>query len=195
MMQYIASVPQRYEKRWDCPNMVKKTQIIKNFYDDDVKKKLNGWTYYNYQDSYKFRPAHNNPPNTSYTTRWTKGDIGFPQEAFDLRQKIIDVLNLKNYSLRYGAGIINTVSFPGCQKWSHIDKSDVEDHIIYHCNIISKKATGGETVIEGVEYDVQENDLICYAVSELTHEVNLIKDTMRIAWIFGFYIPRVELEV
>lgn len=175
--------------------MLKRVQIIKNFYDNDIKKKLNAWTYHNYQDRYKFRPTHNNPPNTSYTTRWTEGGIDFPKEAYDLRQKIIDELNLKNYSFRYVEGIINTVCFPGCQVWAHVDKSEVEDHIIYHCNIVPKKATGGETVIEGVEYDVQENDIICYSVSESTHQVNLIQDTMRIAWMFSFYIPRTELEV
>jgi len=175
--------------------MVKRVQVIKNFYDDEVKNKLNLWTYRNYKNNFKFRPTHNNPPNTSYTTRWTESNLDFPEEAFNLRQQIIDVLNLTNYSFRYEHGIINTVCFPGCQVWEHLDKAKIKDHIIYHCNIIPKKATGGETVIEGIEYDIQENDLLCYAVSECLHKVNLIEDTMRFAWMFSFYIPRIELEV
>jgi hypothetical protein len=174
--------------------MLKPVQVIKNFYDDDVKRKLNNWTLMNYGDKLKFTNANNNPPGTSYTTRWTEDDIGFPKEAYDLRDKVIDTLELKNYVYRYGQGIINTVNYPGCVVWEHKDLDLLDDqHIIYHCNIVTKKPKGGETVIEGEVYDLAENDLLCYAVSELSHKVNLVEgDRLRMMWIFGFHIHRSE---
>lgn len=173
--------------------MLKKIQVIKNFYDDEIKRKLNNWTLINYKNDYKFRHAHNNPPGTSFTTRWTEKGVDFPQEAFDLRQKIIQVLEFKEYSFRYTHGIINTVNYPGCEVYEHIDQADKENHVIYHCNIVTKKSTGGETVIDGVEYDLQENDLLCYAVSDFRHKVNLIRGPkLRMMWIFGFNIPEIE---
>lgn len=173
--------------------MLKKVQVINNFYDDDTKRKLNNWTLLNYNDRSTFTDANNNPPGTSYTTRWTKKDIGFPKEAYDLRQKVVETLRFKDYRYRYENGIINTVNYPGCVVYEHKDIEDLKDYIIYHCNIVTKKPAGGETVIEGVEYDLLENDLLCYAVSELSHKVNLITgNKLRMMWIFGFLVHKSE---
>lgn len=166
--------------------------LVKNFYDDYTKKELNKWTLLNYGDSKIFQDAHNNPPGTSYTTRYTE-NIKFPDVAYKLQEKIIKTLNFTEYKLRYGHGIINTVNYPGCIVWEHKDSLVLDNYVIYHCNIVTKKPVGGETVIEGIEYDLEENDLICYAVDRLSHKVNLITGTkLRIMWIFGFHIPETE---
>lgn len=176
--------------------MISKIQYIENFYDDQIKKELNSWTLINYKNSNIFTEANNNPPGTSLTTRWTNEKISFPPAAYHLQQKIIESLNLKNYKLRYDSGIINTVNYPGCEVWEHIDNATITDHMIYHCNIVTKKPIGGETVIEDVPYDLKENDLLCYAVSELRHKVNLVKgDSLRVMWTFGFHIPKIEFDL
>ncbi len=79
--------------------------------------------------------------------------------------------------------------------WEHKDSATIPDHVIYHCNIVTKKPKGGVTIINGHEYDIDENDLLCYAVSELTHSVSLVEDNLRIMWIFGFHLPRAFINL
>lgn len=170
--------------------MLEPILYVKNFYDDAIKKELNNWTLFNYQNDNIFTEGNNNPPGTAYTTRWTVDDINFPNAAYHLRNKIIEYLNLQNYKLRYDHGIINSVNYPGCIIFEHKDNATIDDHIIYHCNIVTRKPKGGVTIINGQEYDVDENDLLCYAVSELSHSVSLVEDNLRIMWIFGFHLPK-----
>jgi hypothetical protein len=174
--------------------MIPPILYIKNFYDDDVKKELNNWTLFNYQNDQIFTDCNNNPPGTAFTTRWTETKIDFPKSAYRLQEKIIQHLNLSDYKLRYDAGIINSVCYPGCIIFEHTDSATIDDHIIYHCNIVTKKPKGGVTCINGQMYDIDENDLLCYAVSELSHSVSLVEDSLRIMWIFGFHLPRGQLQ-
>jgi len=163
---------------------------IKNFYDDDIKKQLNNWSIVNYKDPDLFIEGGNNPYGTMFTTRWSEKEIKFPDAAYELRERFVKVLNLKDFKYRYGIGISNYVCFPGCEIFEHTDDKIIPGYITYHCNIVTKKPQGGETVIEGKTYDIDENDVLCYAVSKLSHKVNLVTGTrLRIMWSFAYHIP------
>lgn len=171
--------------------MIKEILLLKNFYDNITKKELNNWTLSNYSNSDIFGDSNNNPPKTSYTTRHLNKNFIWPTAAIKLQKKLINYLNLSDYRLRFDHGIVNTVNYPGCLVYSHKDTGDkIPGYVTYHCNCVTKKPLGGETVIEGVTYDLEENDVLCYAVSELEHMVNTIQgQKLRILWSFCFYIP------
>lgn len=177
--------------------MLKPINHIKNFYDESTRRELNNWTLINYKNKNIFTDSNHNPPGTSYTTRWTESQIEFPKAAYSLQQKIIDHLNFKDYKLRYGQGIINTVNYPGCIVWEHKDGGGIiADYITYHCNIVSKKPKdGGITDIEGKLYNIDHGDLLCYAVSELNHSVTMVKDSIRMMWVFAFHVHESEIEL
>ena len=163
---------------------------IPNFYDNNTKKLLNNWTKVNSINENYFEESGNNPFSTSYTTRFKK-NVVFPDVAYNLQQKIIDYFKWSDYKLRYGHGIINTICYPRCEVFEHIDGKIIEGYTTYHCNIVTcAPESGGNTIIEGKVYKIAENDLLCYAVSRLKHSVNLITGSrLRIVWIFGFHLP------
>jgi len=171
--------------------MISKIVYLKDFYNDTTKKELNHWTLKNYHNQEIFGDTNNNPPRTSFTTRHLNNNVNWPNAALNLQKDLINFLNLKDFVLRFGHGLVNSVCYEGCIIWSHKDSGGIlPGYITYHCNCVTKKPIGGETVIEGQTYDIAENDVLCYAVSELEHSVKLVQGSnLRILWSFCFHIP------
>jgi hypothetical protein len=167
--------------------------IIRNFITDEMKLELNNWCLENYKNTKIFKDADMGKKDTRLTTRYTTDDtLIFPNVAYDIRNKIIKELNItKSFIPNFKDGIVCGIGFDSGDIFPHKDPVWFPHTYTLHCNIISQKPkSGGITFIKGLEYETNENDLLCYPVSELPHSVNEIHgDIPRILWVFGFSIP------
>jgi hypothetical protein len=131
--------------------------------------------------------------DTRFTTRYYKdcNKLSFPVEALDLRVKIADFLNIKNYNdPPYCNGIVCGIGYSGGDIYEHIDPAYYDGTYTLHCNAITQAAEdGGITVIDGVFYPTKPKDILVYPVSKVMHKVTAIKGyTPRILWVFGYCI-------
>jgi hypothetical protein len=168
--------------------------IIKNFASEDEIEQLNLWTINNYKKHF-FLDANMGIPGTRLSTRYFNdcSQLNFPKETFSIKQRIINVLDLKNFKMPgFCHGIVNGIGFNDGDIYEHTDPVWHENTYTLHCNIISQKPeVGGVTYIEGEKYETDPRDLLVYPVSEKKHNVDTIRgETPRILWVFGFCIER-----
>lgn len=168
--------------------------IIKNFITEIERDELNKWCLDNYKNSKLFTDPNMGKKGTRLTTRFTpKNSFTFPDVAHKVRSKIIEHLGIENSLIPpYKDGIACGIGFDSGDILEHKDPVWYPGTYTLHCNIISQKPTsGGITIINGIEYETNETDLLCYPVSELPHSVNEIQGNIeRILWVFGFAVPR-----
>jgi len=177
-------------------------RILKNFLSNDEIKSLNNWCLNNYTENF-FNGTTMDPryPRSRLTTRsngYNTKNINYPKESYQIQKKLLNALDIKNplYPPPFCNGIVNGIGFEPGSIFCHIDPIYFKDTFTLHCNFITQKsADGGVTIIEGVPYDVDESDCLCYVVSNLKHEVlPIIGTTPRILWCFGFCITQNELK-
>jgi len=167
--------------------------IIKDFVKDELDA-LNSWCLFNYQSSF-FKDPKMGAPGTRLTTRlsYPEDGLSFPKEAYEVKKKIIDFLDIKNYKTPgFYDGIVCGIGFSGGSIYSHKDPVWHENTYTFHCNILSKKPLGGgETYVNNKEMFVNQGDLLCFDVSNNEHMVTeIVGDEPRILWVFGFSIPK-----
>ena len=175
-------------------------RIIKNFIKKSDLDILNNWTLSNYKSSF-FNDANMGIPHTRLTTRYynQENDFTYPKLAYDIKNKIIKKLDINDKYLPPSIGkdsIVNGIGFESGNIYNHIDPIWFPNTYTIHCNIISQKCLkGGVTVIEYIEYDINEGDLLIYNVSHLIHRVTTIEGKKpRILWVFGFSIDFKALQ-
>lgn len=181
-------------------------KIIKNFISDEERQALNFWTLSNYPEDY-FSDAcmDDEYRGTRYTTRGNNNEdikerisIHYPRESYDVQNKIIEKLNLRGskYPNSFYNGIVNGIGFENGNIFEHIDPVYFPGTNTLHCNIVTQKPdSGGNVVIDGLEYDVEDTDLMCYMVSKQYHSVTrTIGLKHRILWVFGFCISDEKME-
>lgn len=176
-------------------NLLKDIQIIKNFITNDEKEILNQWSLNNFNNKRNnYSDANMGKKHTRFTTRYNKNcdDIEFPNLIFEIQNKIITHLKIKNFLFPpFCHGVVNGIGFAGGSIYNHKDPNWFNGHTTLHCNIISSKPnSGGVTVINDVPYETEETDLLVFSPSTHFHYVTEnIGDTQRILWVFGFCIP------
>jgi|TARA_B100001094_G_scaffold140545_1_gene136223 hypothetical protein len=186
-----------------------KPKIIKNFADKIEVGILNWWTIDNYRkNSYQYKDAKMDPdhPGSRFTTRIGPDEkysslnieIAYPKVAYIIQERILWRLKLKHFKFPppFYNGIVNGIGVKEGLICEHIDPVYYPNTVTMHCNIITRKAdSGGITIIDGIEYDIEPGDLLVYPVSELLHRVTLTKGTTnRILWVFGFCLPKDKAE-
>jgi len=175
-------------------------KIIKDFIKKSDLKILNDWTLNNYKKSF-FNDANMGDLNTRLTTRYYDGKnyFEYPKLAYKIKNKIIEELDINGGYLSPPVGkdsIVNGIGFEGGDIYNHIDPIWFPNTYTIHCNIISQKSiVGGTTIIEDIDYDIDEGDLLIYNVSNLIHRVTMIEGKRpRILWVFGFSVNLKNLQ-
>lgn len=179
--------------------------IIKNFISNDTIKVLNEWAlnkvYSKPKIFYDACMGSGGLDRTRLSTRVffqinhtnfnLNNIINYPDEALELRVKIAQYFNLKNYKdPPYCNGIICGIGYNNGDIKEHTDPVYYDDTYTLHCNAITQAADeGGITIIEGIPYPTKPNDILIYPVSKVKHKVTTIKgNTARILWVFGYCI-------
>tara|TARA_R100001086_G_scaffold249138_1_gene187925 strand:+ start:307 stop:801 length:495 start_codon:yes stop_codon:yes gene_type:complete len=161
-------------------------KIIKNFINDEDCDKLSEWIE-DRKDLDLFQDA--NMKGNRLTTRYTTKDIVYPQVAFEIRNKIITHLNLKNFKLApFKYGMYASIAFKGDDCYLHKDPRHFENHITLHCNLKLNDTDGGDVLIEKDNYEVQKGDIWIYPTSEINHGSNTLLSDKRLIWVYGFCI-------
>lgn len=178
-------------------------KIIENFVDRPELDFLNSWSLNNFRNNpNQYIDAFMDPdhPKSRFTTRLRQTEnhakkqitINYPDIAYNIQNRIIENFGLQECKQPppFYNGIVNGIGFGEGLITEHRDPVFFPNTYTLHCNIISQKSeSGGITVIDDVEYDINEGDLLCYLVSEVKHRVTLTKGNRnRILWVFGFCI-------
>jgi hypothetical protein len=172
-------------------------KIIKQFLTKDEINILNNWTLANYKNKFFRDPGMDKKyKKTRLTTRGKHllpDNVNYPKEAYLIQEKIQNLLGIKSplYPHFHKKGIVTGIGFENGSIYSHKDPTYYPETITIHCNFITQKPIGGGiTIIEGVSYDIEECDMLMYAVNKLEHGVTPnIGAKERILWCFGFCIP------
>lgn len=137
--------------------------------------------------SHTFKDA--NMRGNRVTTRYTDERlIRYPQEAYNIRERIQQALVSSEPISKFPHGIVVSYAKIGDSCYSHKDPVWVEDKFTVHCNLlVSPAESGGDLYIEKEYCAMPVGTVICYPVSEVEHETTQIKGVSpRIVWIFGF---------
>tara|TARA_A200000159_G_scaffold33660_1_gene30281 strand:+ start:9086 stop:9670 length:585 start_codon:yes stop_codon:yes gene_type:complete len=188
---------------------MKKVRVIKNFALKEEIDALNKWSLKNLKenpDQYMDANMDYDDPGSRVTTRLKNEDdhvdenvfINYPKVAYNIQDRIRAKFELWNqdHPPSFVDGIVNGIGVRDGYICKHIDPVYIPNTHTVHCNIISQKPdSGGVTIIEGKEYDIDPGDLLCYAVSEVYHEVTMTRgSTNRIIWVFGFCVSSIKME-
>lgn len=184
-------------------------KVIKKFISNQEIDLLNLWSINNFEKNrHQYHDPHMDDyhEETRFTTRLGNSEdhskkeyqINYPQVAFDIQDRIIDLFRMDGVKTppSYFNGIVNGIGFENGSICKHVDPTYYEGTETMHCNIITQKAeSGGVTIIENVEYDIDEGDLLCYIVSKQYHEVTQTTGKRnRILWVFGFCINQEKIN-
>jgi hypothetical protein len=88
-------------------------------------------------------------------------------------------------------GVVVSVTYNGGDVYLHKDPSVGEGLSGIRCNILSSKPeSGGLIHVANATYDINQGDLMAYAVTDLFHKVEPCFGTIpRILFMFGFCLP------
>jgi hypothetical protein len=166
-------------------------RIVKNFLSLGECDELNTWTINHYSQPYFTDPNMDSyHKGTRFTTRGKNKVINYPDKAYKIQDRIESLLNIQNplYPRQFYNGIINGVGLEHGSIFKHKDPVYYPGTITVHCNFLTQKPIGGGvTIIGEIEYDINEGDMLMYAVSEIHHEVTaIIGEKIRIIWCYGF---------
>jgi hypothetical protein len=177
-------------------------KIVKNFIDSKDINELNEWTSRNYFKVF-FNINRMNDLKTRYTTRQCKIRgvdklFNYPKSAYEIQKKIIHNFGLeKSNKANIGKdGIVSGIGFENDYIIEHIDPVWYPKTHTIHFNILTKKPqSGGITIIEDNEYDIDSGDILIYNVSKHKHKVSsVIGKIPRILWVFGFSVDDKKLK-
>mgnify|MGYP003139724678 FL=1 len=161
-------------------------QIIKNFIEKKNCDKLSEWIF-DRQKSGLFQDA--NMKGKRITTRYTAKDIVFPQAAFEIRNKIIAHLGIKNFKLApFRYGMYASVAFKGDTCYLHKDPRYYRNHYTMHCNIKLNDSDGGDVLVNEQSYKINKGDMWVYKTSEVNHGSNELLSDLRLVWVYGFCV-------
>ena len=179
---------------------IKKTmiKIFPNFLNELDRKIMVSWALENYEKNFfnipTMNPKHLETRRTTRATKNNKNNFNYPQNAYDVQNKILDYFQIEGHKYPSGFkdGIVCGVGKNGDSIYRHTDPIYYENTYTIHANfIVQKPESGGITIIEGKEYDINPNDLLIFVPSHLNHEVSeSFGNTKRILWCYGFSVDK-----
>jgi hypothetical protein len=169
---------------------VNKVTVIKNFLTKEECDLLNDWTSAN-KDMVWFRKGKG--ADNRKTTRYSSGfDFNYPEIIIQKFNKFRKKFNIEHLNkIEQGRdGIINALSYEGSELELHTDPA-YGDYQSFHITVQTSKAeVGGDLIADGVVYEVNEGDAVCFFASAVKHATNVTKgDKPRIVWILGLQYP------
>lgn len=162
-----------------------------DFISNNESQELSNWIL---QNKKFFQNA--NMGGNRITTRYpTNKEFMYPKVVGEIRNRIVDVLNLyeeENNGIYppFKNGAVASCAFPGDTCYEHIDPVWHDGFHTLHCNVITQAPDfGGNLILDGVVEPMNERELVCYLVSKLPHKTNLVEGSKeRLMWVFGFCV-------
>ncbi len=161
---------------------------VRDFADSNQCASLSNWIEENY-NSELFTDA--NMGGNRVTTRYTTRDFDYPLTAYELQMKLSSrLLKFKHISAPFHHGMVASYASPGDILRPHTDPIYFPGYTTWHFNLITQSPTGGGNLVaDGIEYSMNQGDLICYPVSQVEHSVTEVTGLIpRLMWVFGFCI-------
>jgi len=167
-------------------------KIYKSFLNKKECDVLSSWIIANKDNSF-FKNA--NMGGIRLTTRYSS-DFIFPKESYEVKEKIINKLKLKNFYLPdFKDGMVASYAEPGDTCYNHKDPVWKKDRKTLHCNIKLSDSEGGNPIIKDKKINLKKGDMWIYPVSEVFHGSDLVTGTLpRTLWIFGFCITQEDYD-
>jgi hypothetical protein len=167
-------------------NLYKKFLVEK---DCDI---LSNWILENKEKNF-FKDA--NMGGKRCTTRYSN-DFLFPKKAYEIQNKIIEILKLHNFLLPdFKDGMVASYAEIGDTCYQHKDPIWKNNTETLHCNIKLSSNEGGDPIIENEKIDLEKGDMWIYPVSKILHGSSLVTGTVsRTVWIFGFCITQEDYD-
>jgi hypothetical protein len=125
-----------------------------------------------------------------WSTRFSS-DLIFPGKSFEIRNKIIDAFNLKNFCKEefFYKGMVASYASPGDTCYLHTDPVYVANTKTLHFNIKLSNNLGGNPILSDTEIPTEQGDMWSYFVSEIEHGSSLVYGhSPRTMWVFGFSV-------
>jgi len=167
-------------------------KIYKNFLNTEDCDYLSDWIINNKNNNF-FKDA--GMGGIRLTTRYSN-DFIFPKKSYEIKEKIIDKLNITGFSFpNYKDGMVASYAAPGDTCKQHKDPIWKENTVTLHCNIKLSESTGGNPIIEDEKINLKKEDMWIYPVSNVSHGSDLVTGTTpRTMWIFGFCITHEDYD-
>jgi hypothetical protein len=177
-----------------------RVEIIKNFITEEVAEVLNTFTLSSinkgvFKDGVISRQF--NPPGSQMVTRFSP-EIVFPNEAFNIQNKLKTLLSLSDTDLHtfaHHTSIVVNCSFAPARVIKHIDPKQ-NGLSLLRCNILSSAPeAGGLLHVEDTPITQPELSVYFCLVSDYHHYVTPVEgDKPRILWQFGFNVDKEAWE-
>ena len=167
-----------------------KITVIKDFLSKEECQILNEWTRSNENKEW-FKPGKE--AENRKTTRYSNNfEFSYPEliaNRFNKFRKDLGIEHLKNISQGKN-GIINAISYGNSELILHTDPSYGEDQSFHVTVQTSKSESGGDLIANGITYNVNEGDAICFFASAVKHCTSMTSGNKpRIVWIMGLRYP------
>lgn len=177
-------------------------KIISNFLNESDRIVMCNWALENYEKDFFYSPRMNpkylGTRRTTRSRKTNKEDFSYPQNAYDVQNKILNYFKITEYKYPPGFkdGIVCGVGRKGDAVYNHSDPVHYENTYTLHANfIVQKPESGGVTIIDGKEYNIDQNDLLLFVPSHLDHEVNeVVGDTKRVLWCYAFCVDKETID-
>ena len=172
--------------------IMKTFKIYRNYLNEKECDLVSNWILNNKNNSC-FKYAQMN--GVRLTTRYSD-NFSFPKISYEIQNRIINTLELKEYSLaNFKDGMVASYAEPGDTCFIHTDPIWVKDTITLHCNIKISNSEGGYPIIGEDKIHLHKGDMWIYPVSDIPHGSDIVtgKDP-RMLWIFGFSVSKKEIE-
>jgi len=181
---------------------IKNVRVIKNYIDQKLLLDLNKWTLENYRKEF-FNISGMNNCQTRFTTRQCTNRgvdhlFDYPNFVYNLQHKIESDFDISDQqkAMIGKNGVVTGIGFENDYIRKHKDPIWYRGTNTVHFNFITQKPlSGGVTVIDNQEYDINSGDILIYNVSEYYHLVTkVIGKIPRILYVFGYSLNQEKLK-
>ena len=169
---------------------INRVTVIRNFISKEECDELNKWTTQN--ENKEFFKTGKEAENRK-TTRYSNSiEFNYPTlilEKFQNFKKEFGIENLNNIEQGKN-GIINAISYGNSELILHTDPQYNKAQSFHITIQTSKAESGGDLIADGIVYEVDEGDAICFFASSIKHCTNPTSGNKpRIVWILGLQYP------
>lgn len=169
--------------------------IDKKIISDSECEILNDWAIKNYRSPI-FQTGK--VAGNRRTTRFTKNiEYNYPSIVDDIIIRLKEKYGLTEFEMieQGNKGVICAISGIGSKLVAHTDPNYSDSESLHFIIQSSKAKVGGNLIIKGIKYEVNEGDCLSFFASSLEHCTDTVGgDKKRIVWIFGFKVPKKHIE-
>lgn len=163
---------------------------VKNYLTPTQCSDLSGLTQYGYDHNMMTLGMFT---NLRYTSRIDPSLYTYPQSVFDIAAQIRAYCGVANYPVvpnQGSDGIVTTYMPTGADIFSYQAPLVNGQGQLWMYVITQQTEAGGVTQINGVDYPLDQGDLLVYLTSNNTQYVTPVTGaTTRICWTFGNIVP------